>query len=348
MDETEQPACAGESAGMRGGCCVIPVRAVRRAQDDGGMPQNFIGGDREQVLLMPPSLHEWLPESHLAWFVLDAVEEMDLSAFYAAYRGDGVGRPAHDPAVMVALLVYAYARGQRSSRRIEQACVEDIAFRVITVNRVPDHTTIARFRQRHENAIAGLFSDVLRLCADAGLAGVGLVAVDGTKVHADASHHANRDYEQIAREILAEADAVDALEDEQFGDRRGDELPLELQTGRGRREWLRAGRRRLEAQRDADAKPIPASRPQRLCESKCRLEEELRADRRANEEYLTYRAAGVMSNGRRLGPSTAVGATRHAARKDQRHRSGTRATSRRRAATCRATTPRPSATSSRS
>jgi hypothetical protein len=134
--------------------------------------------------------------------------------------------------------------------------VEDIAHRVICVNEAPDHTTIARFRQRHENAIADLFSDVLRLCADAGLAGVGLVAVDGTTVHADASHHANRDYEQIAREILAEADAIDAQEDKKFGDRRGDELPLELQTGRGRQEWLRAGRKRLEAQRDADAKPI--------------------------------------------------------------------------------------------
>jgi hypothetical protein len=182
--------------------------------------------------------------------------------------------------------------------------VEDVAFRVITANQAPDHTTIARFRQRHEDAIAGLFSDVLRLCADAGLAGVGLVAVDGTKVHADASHHANRDYEQIAREILAEADAIDALEDGQFGDRRGDELPLELQTGRGRQEWLRAGRKRLEAQRDADPRPIPASRPQRLKESKRRLEEELWAEMRANEEYLAYRARGVMSNGRRLGPST--------------------------------------------
>jgi transposase len=268
------------------------------------MPQNFIGGDREQVLLMPPSLQDWLPQSHLAWFVLAAVEEMDLTAFYGSYRGDGVGRPAHDPGVMVALLLYAYARGQRSSRRIEQACVEDIAHRVITVNEAPDHTTIARFRQRHQDAIAGLFTDVLRLCADAGLAGVGLVAVDGTKVHADASHHANRDYEQIAKEILAEADAIDAQEDEQFGERRGDELPLELQTGRGRREWLRAGRRRLEQQRDADPRPIPASRPERLKESKRRLQEELWAEMRANEEYLAYRARGVMSNGRRLGPST--------------------------------------------
>lgn len=153
-------------------------------------------------MLMPPSLQDWLPQDHLAWFVLAAVEEMDLAAFYGAYRGDGVGRPAHDPGVMVALLLYAYSRGQRSSRRIERACVEDVAHRVICVNEAPDHTTIARFRQRHEDAIAGLFGDVLRLCADAGLAGVGLVAVDGTKVHADASHHANRDYEQIAARSL--------------------------------------------------------------------------------------------------------------------------------------------------
>ncbi len=268
------------------------------------MPQNFIGGDREQVLLMPPSLQDWLPQDHLAWFVLAAVEEMDLSAFYGVYRGDGVGRPAHDPGVMVALLLYSYSRGQRSSRRIERSCVEDVACRVICVNEAPDHTTIARFRQHHQDALAGLFTDVLRLCADAGLVGVGLVAVDGTKVHADASHHANRAYEQIAREILAEADAVDAQEDAQFGDRRGDELPLELQTGRGRQEWLRAGRKRLEAQRDADPQPIPASRPERLKESKRRLHEELWAEIRANEDYLAYRTRGVTRNGRRLGPST--------------------------------------------
>src|SRR3978361_47810 len=100
------------------------------------MPQNFIGCDREQVLLMPPSLQEWLSEDHLAWFVPAAVEEIVLSAFYAVYRGDGVGRPAHDPGVMVALLLYAYSRGQRSSRRIERACVEDIAHPVICVNEV--------------------------------------------------------------------------------------------------------------------------------------------------------------------------------------------------------------------
>jgi transposase len=124
------------------------------------MPQNFLGCDREQVFLLPPSVDDWLPADHFARFVIAAIEELDLDAFYADYRADGHGRPAHDPAMMVALLVYAYARGQRSSRVIERACIEDIAFRVIAANRRPDHTTIARFRQRHETALAGLFGEL--------------------------------------------------------------------------------------------------------------------------------------------------------------------------------------------
>src|SRR5918999_4932790 len=177
------------------------------------MPQNFIGCDREQELLLPPSLRDWLPAGHLAWFVIDAVAQLDLSAFYAAYRVDGHGRPAHDPAMMVALLLCGYAIGERSSRRLERRCVEDVATRVICANQAPDHTTIARFRQRHEAALAELLGDVLELCADAGLLRVGVVAVDGTKLAANAAVQATRDYAQIAREILAEADAVDAAED---------------------------------------------------------------------------------------------------------------------------------------
>src|SRR3954469_21317812 len=137
------------------------------------MSQNFLACDRDQELLLPPSLREWLPEGHLAWFVIDAVAQMNLAAFYAAYRADGHGRAAHDPAVMVALLLYSYALGERSSRRIERRCVEDVATRVICANQSPDHTTIARFRQRHERALAELFGEVLALCAEAGLAGVG-------------------------------------------------------------------------------------------------------------------------------------------------------------------------------
>jgi transposase len=265
------------------------------------MPQNFLACDREQELLLPPSLREWLPRDHLAWFVIDAVGQFDLAAFYAAYRADGHGRAAHDPAMMVALLVYAYAIGERSSRRIERRCIEDVAARVICANQAPDHTTISRFRQRHETALAGLFGEVLVLCAEAGLVEVGVIAIDGTKVHANASERATCDYEQIAREILAEADAVDREEDERFGERRGDELPAELATGEGRARWLAEAKRRLEQRRAEQARPIPASRPQRLRESKRRLEEELETECRANEAYEAYRARGLMRNGRRLG-----------------------------------------------
>ena len=265
------------------------------------MPQNFIGCDREQELLLPPNLSEWLPSEHLAWLVLDAVEEMDLSAFYASYRHDGHGRAAHEPAMMVALLLYAYCKGQRSSRVIERECTDDVACRVIAANQRPDHTTIARFRQRHEDSLARLFGEVLAICAQAGLVSVGVIAIDGTKVHANACHHANRDYEQLAREILEEAKSVDALEDEQFGEARGDELPPQLRTAQGRRGWLREAKRRLDDKRAAEAKPIPRSRPARVSESKRRLEEELFVECQANATYEAYRARGVMKNSRRFG-----------------------------------------------
>src|SRR6476619_5395452 len=197
------------------------------------MGQRFVACDREQVFLMPPDVREWLPESHLAWFVIDAVDEMDVAAFYAAYRADGHGRPAYEPAMMVALLRYAYARGIRSSRVIERACEEDVAFRVLAAQQRPDHATIARFIARHEDAIAGLFGEVLTLCARSGLAKVGVIAVDGTKLQANASRNENLDYDQLAREILEEAKATDAAEDELYGDRRGDELPEEFSTSAG-------------------------------------------------------------------------------------------------------------------
>src|SRR5215204_3937414 len=215
------------------------------------MTQNFLGCDREQAMLMPPSLREWLPPDHLVWFVLDAVDEMDLAAFYLSYRQDGWGRAAHDPAMMVALLVYAYAVGERSARGVERRCREDVAFRVITANQVPDHATIARFRVRHQDALAGLFGEVLRLCAKAGAVSVGVIAVDGTRVKANAADRANFTYEQLAREILAEADAIDAAEDEQFGERRGDELPPELADPNTRRRRLREAKRRLDADWEA-------------------------------------------------------------------------------------------------
>src|ERR671910_666536 len=208
------------------------------------MAQNFLTCDREQSLLLPPDLRDWLDEDHLAWFVIEAIAELDLEPFYAAYRADGHGRAAHDPKLMVTLLVYAYCVGERSSRGIERRCREDVAFQVVCANQVPDHATIARFRVRHQEALADLFGQVLGLCADAGLVRAGVIAVDGSKFRAAASDSAIRSYEEIAAEVLAEAERVDAAEDERFGAARGDELPEQLSTRGGRRAWLREAKQR--------------------------------------------------------------------------------------------------------
>ena len=242
------------------------------------MAPNFLLCDREQELLLPPSLREWLPEDHLAWFMLDAVGELDLSAFYGAYREDGWGRAAFDPQMMVALVLYAYAVGERSSRGIERRCREDVAFRVITANQVPDHATIARFRARHERALADTFVQVLALCARAGLVSVGVVALDGSLLAGNASPHATRSYAAIREEVermLAEAALADAAEDERLGEARGDELPPELADPRSRRERLRRCRQQLE-QEQAD-------------------------EQTAYEENLAWRTAWEVEHGRKLG-----------------------------------------------
>jgi transposase len=217
---------------------------------------NFRGGDRDQQFLMPPSVRDWLPGSHLAWFVIDVVEELDLSAFTDRYRVDGRGGAAYDPSVLVAVLVYAYCVGDRSSRLIERRLVEDVAYRVVAANACPDHATVARFRGDHEDAIGELFAQVLVLCAGAGMVQVGVVAVDGTKIAADASGAKNMTEGQLeqacadeGRRIVEEAKAIDAAEDERFGDARGDELPAELAERSQRLARLRVAKRRLESQR---------------------------------------------------------------------------------------------------
>jgi transposase len=263
------------------------------------MAQNFIACDREQELLLPPSLREWLPEGHFAWFVLDAVAEMDLGAFHASYRDDGWGRAAHDPAMMVALFVYAYAIGVRSSRAIERRCHDDVAFRVITANHAPDHATIARFRVRHEAAIAELFGEVLALCARSGLVKVGVVAVDGTKIAAAATHHATRSYEQIAQEILEDAARIDAAEDDLYGDARGDELPEGLRTSGDRRKVLREAKQALDAEREAQAKKVPRDRSERLLECRRRLHQDWELERHVVAEHAAWHAAGIASDGSR-------------------------------------------------
>jgi transposase len=263
------------------------------------MGQRFVACDRVRSFLMPPDVRGWLPENHLAWFVIDAVAEMNLQAFYVAYGRDGRSRPAYDPAMMVALLLYAYARGTRSSRAIERGCEEDVAFRVLAAQQRPDHATIARFVERHQAAIAALFGEVLSLCARSGLVNVGVIAVDGTKLAGNASRNATVDYEQLAREILEEAQAVDAAEDELCGDARGDELPEQLRTGEGRRAWLREAKRQLDERRAKEARPVPRNRGKRLKEAKRRLDEELWTEMRANRAYAHYRG-GRMKDGRRF------------------------------------------------
>jgi transposase len=222
------------------------------------MAQNFIEGRREQGFLLPPDVREWLPADHLAWFVIDAVAEMDLAAFYAAYRADGHGRAAYEPSLMVALVLYAFASRQRSSRAIERHCRQDVAYRVITGNLVPDHATIARFICRHERALAELFGEVLRLCDRAGLVKPGVVSIDGTRIAGNASPEVNHEFDRIAREIVAETTATDEVEDELYGEARGDELPEQLRTPEGRREFFRRARRQLrgedpEAEAEASA-----------------------------------------------------------------------------------------------
>jgi transposase len=217
------------------------------------MGQSFLSCDRGQGALLPASVDEWVPEGHLARFVVEVVDGLDLAAFYGAYRADGSGRPAHDPAMMVALLLYSYAIGVRSSRQVERRCVEDVAYRYLTANRVPDHVTINRFRARHRDALSALFGEVLGLCAGAGMVRVGTVAIDATKMAADASLGANRTYEglqALAREIFEEAAEIDAAEDELYGEKRGDELPDDLADPKTRPARIRQLLDELQARRD--------------------------------------------------------------------------------------------------
>ena len=209
------------------------------------MPQNFIESCREQGFLLPPDVRDWLAPDHLAWFVVGAVEEMDLAGFYSAYRADGHGGAAYELSMVVGLILYAFATGVRSSRGIERHCRENVAFRVITGNLVPDHVTVARFICRHQRALAGLFTEVLKLCDKAGLVKSGVVSVDGTRIAGNANPDVNFQFEQIALEVVAEVRSTDEAEDEEFGEARGDELPEQLRTPEGRREFFRQARREL-------------------------------------------------------------------------------------------------------
>jgi transposase len=247
---------------------------------------NFIPCDRDQSFLMPPSLSDWLPEDHLAWFVLDACRQMDLSAFRKKYRADGWGAKAFSPDMMVSLLLYSYCMGERSSRKIERACETDVAFRVMAANTRPDHSTIARFRSKNLKQLDKLFTQILRLCAEAGLVKVGVVAIDGTKMEANASLDANKKHEALEKEIerevaymLAEAESIDRDEDVKYGKKRGDELPEDMRRQHTRIERLRECKERLES----DAQNRAA-------------EQQKKIDARAAKEAAT----GVKALGRKL------------------------------------------------
>ena len=218
------------------------------------MARNYTECNRDQLYLLPPRMREWLPEGHLVWFILDAVAEMDLWSFHAAHRADGRGQKAHHPGIMLPVLLYGYCQGERSSRQLERLCEENVAYRILSADTKPDHCAFSRFRQRHEAALKGVFEEVLRLCAAAGVVKVGLVSLDGTKMKASASLSANRTLEGVGKEIegmFAEAAVRDAQEDERYGrERRGDELPEELRSREGRLRRLRACKAKLEAERE--------------------------------------------------------------------------------------------------
>ena len=229
-------------------------------------PKTFRPWNPEQTLLLPPSPVEWLPEQHLVFFLLDLVAELDLSAIVAVYeQRDPRGVKAYDPRMMVVLLLYAYCVGIPSSRRIERACWEDAAFRVLTGNQQPDHSRISDFRRVHLDSLTGLFVQVLRLCQKAGLMSLAMVALDGTKIKANASKHKAMSHERMLKAeaqleaeiaaLLRKAELIDAQEDKRYGKgkgKRGDELPKELQRRQDRIQVLRKARAELEAEAAAD------------------------------------------------------------------------------------------------
>ncbi len=234
------------------------------------MDKTYRPYDPDQLFLMPPNLRDWLPREHLAYFVSDVVDDLDLSAIFQVYEREARGYPPYHPALMVKVLLYGYATGVRSSRRLARACVEDVAFRVLAANNTPDFRTLSEFRRRHLAALGTLFQQVLGLCRRAGLVKLGTVALDSTKIKANASKHkamsyarmerAEQELEATVRRILREAEQVDREEDERFGpDRRGDELPEELADPVRRLQKIREAKAALEREaqeqtaRQADA-----------------------------------------------------------------------------------------------
>jgi transposase len=230
----------------------------------------------EQDFLLPPSPRDWLPEDHLVYFVSDLVDQLDLSAITTVYEDEERGYPPYHPVMLTKVLVYAYCVGVFSSRRIQRRVVEDVGFRVLAAGNEPDFRTIADFRKRHLAALKGFFEQVLRLARELGAPRVGRVALDGSKVKANASKHKAMSYGRMrekqqqlreeVKQLLAQAEAADSAEDAEYGaDRRGDELPAELQRRESRLKRIREAKRVLEARAKDEAaatgQPVEAAKP---------------------------------------------------------------------------------------
>jgi transposase len=249
------------------------------------MSRIYLSYDPEQRLLLPPDLRDWLPEGHLALFISDVVDALDLSAILRHYEsGDGRGRPPYHPLMMVKLLVYGYCIGKVSSRKIEKATYEHVAFRVLACNQHPDHDSIANFRQLHLPELAGLFVQVLKMCERAGLVKLGHVAIDGSKLRANASKHKAMSYDRMCEKeqqlvaeverLLKEAEETDAAEDKRYGKGvRGDELPVELARRESRLRKIREAKASLEAEAQEQAQAAAAAVEAKLAERKQREEE---------------------------------------------------------------------------
>jgi transposase len=288
------------------------------------MAKGYRPVDRDQPFLLPPDMREWLPAGHPVWLVIRVADDhLDTSAFHAARRTGGAGTAGYDPDMLVALLMWAYAQGVTSSRRIEAACWQDVAFRVICAGKAPDHVTIARFRAAFPGAVESLFAQVLVLCAKLGMGQLGTVALDGTKVAANASKAANRTEEtlrKLAAEAAAEASrahaAADAAEDELFGEgQRGDEVPPEVVNPATRGARIAAALAELEAERQAAAQErerqaqafwerqragAPGPPPAQIAVEAARAKlERARAERAAQLAGLEARAAGPLVPGSR-------------------------------------------------
>jgi transposase len=313
--------------------------------------KDFRHPDRDQSFLLPPDMRQWLPPGHLVWWLIEVVEALDVSAFEMSAKLGRAGRRPFAPRTLLAILIYGYALGERSSRQLERLCQTDVAFRVLAGNgsgtEAPDHATLARFRQRHDSALEGLFLQVLVLCARAGLGRLGMIAVDGTKIAANASKQANMTEDRLRDElartvsgILRDAEDVDAAEDAEFGEARGDELPLAMVPGPERKARIKAILDQLDADRAAEtaaAEQISEQQAERVADYLARLADPVgpgqvgagpagvdrvavaqlrlqREIRNAEQRVLAHqaKAAAAAQQGRRLSGRTPVPVEQHA------------------------------------